>query len=63
MAFNGEVMYHAIVSNDDVDEFMEGLATNIKKCGENYAEVQYQPVIQNNGKVLFTAYVIGRARE
>jgi hypothetical protein len=63
LAFEGEVKYHGIVSHDDAAEFMKGVKEHIEKCGNNYAEVQYKPVIQRDGSLLYTAYVVGRARE
>lgn len=63
MAFKGEVLKHFVVSDDRAEEFMEHTKKCIQECGELYAEVQYQPVMQRNGKLLFTAYIIGRSRE
>ena len=63
MALKGTIVYHGVVSNDDHQKFMDALKEHIENCGENYAEVQYHPVMQLSGKVLLTAYVIGRTRE
>lgn len=61
----GAIMYDAHVVNDDPKEFYDHVNESIRESESSgfYTEVQYQAVIQYNGKALHCALILGRERE
>jgi hypothetical protein len=62
MAFKGEIKRTALASQDDAKSFYRGLNDKISEFGDLYVEVHYQTAMQPDGRALFSALLIGRAR-
>lgn len=62
MAFKGEIKRTAQVSQTNIMDFYRCLNAEIGKFDDLYVEVQYQTSMQPDGRALFSALLIGRAR-
>lgn len=64
MSYKGEIKFAALISNNDGEIFRKQIAEHVEiGCKNLYAEIQYQPLINLNGIVCWTAFVVGRVRE
>jgi hypothetical protein len=61
-AFKGEVKWLGHVVNDDGNEFYKQVSERVEGMSDLYCEIQYAPQMHLNGKVLYCAFIIGRAR-
>jgi hypothetical protein len=62
MAFKGGIKRTAQVSQTNIMDFYRCLNEEIGKFDDLYVEVQYQTSMQSDGRALFSALLIGRAR-
>lgn len=61
MSFKGEIKWSGLISNYDGAEFYSQVKKTINTdCVGLYTEIQYQPLMQIEGKMLLTAFIIGR---
>jgi hypothetical protein len=61
LSFKGEIRWTGMVSNSDGEQFYSQIKDHIaNSCSGLYTEIQYHPVVLLDGKIVFTAFVIGR---